>query len=181
LEGYLYPDTYRITTQATEEEIVNMMLARFAREMTTEFREQARAQGLTLHQAVTLASLVEREAQKDAERPRVAAVFLNRLKKGWKLESCATIQYILGEPKARLLNKDLQIDSPYNTYRNYGLPPGPIAAPGRASLQAAVNPADEGYMFFVVAEDGRHIFSRTLQEHNRHKAQYLDRLETGNQ
>ncbi|PKM79692.1 MAG: endolytic transglycosylase MltG [Firmicutes bacterium HGW-Firmicutes-14] len=178
LEGYLFPDTYRITGETTENQIIDMMLARFAREITPEFKSGAAELGLSLHQAVTLASLIEREAQKDEERPKVAAVFLNRLKKGWKLESCATIQYILGEPKARLLNKDLEIESPYNTYLNKGLPPGPIASPGGPSLRAAVSPADVDYMFFVVSEDGKHIFSRTLSEHNRNKAVYLNSLKT---
>lgn len=176
LEGYLFPDTYRISRETSEEQIINMMLARFAREVTPEFRTGAEKQGLSLHQAVTLASIVEREAQEDQERPKVAAVFLNRLNKGWKLESCATIQYLLGEPKARLLKKDLEIKSPYNTYINYGLPPGPISSPGSASLKAVVNPADVDFMFFVVSEDGKHIFSRTLNEHNPNKAVYLDRL-----
>lgn len=176
LEGYLFPDTYRITNKTTEEQVINMMLARMARELTPEFKEKAAKAGLSVHQAVTLASLVEREVKKDEERPKAAAVFLNRLKKGWKLESCATIQYILGEPKARLFARDLQVDSPYNTYKNTGLPPGPIASPGGPSLRAAVNPADVEYMFFVVSEDGKHIFSRTLEEHNRNKAIYLNRL-----
>jgi len=178
LEGYLFPDTYQVTKKTTEEQILNMMLARFAKELTPDFRDKAAKAGLTVHQAVTLASIVEREAKKDEERPKVAAVFLNRIKKGWKLESCATIQYILGEPKARLFEKDLQIESPYNTYKYPGLPPGPIASPGRASLLAAVNPADVDYLFFVVSDDGKHVFSRTLQEHNRNKAVYLDRLKT---
>jgi UPF0755 protein len=178
LEGYLFPDTYRINKGTTEEEIINIMLARFAREITPEFKEKAGALGLTLHQAVTLASIVEREAAKDEERPRVAAVFLNRIKKGWKLESCATVQYALGTNKTRLLYKDLQMESLYNTYKYKGLPPGPIAAPGRASLQAAVNPAQDDYMFFVVSEEGQHVFSRTIQEHNRNKAKYISRFKT---
>jgi len=178
LEGYLFPDTYKITRETTEREIIAMMLSRFAREITPEFEASAADIGLTVHEAVILASIVEREAQKDEERPKVSAVFLNRLKKGWRLESCATVQYALGEQKTRLLNKDLEIDSPYNTYKNSGLPPGPVASPGSASLKAAVNPADVDFMFFVVSEDGRHVFSRTLTEHNRNKALYLNSLET---
>ena len=179
LEGYLFPDTYQIADKTTEEKIINMMLTRFAKESAdVNLEAMAAKQGLTVKEAVTLASIIEREAQKDEERPKVAAVFLNRLKKGWRLESCATIQYILGEPKARLLAKDLQIESPYNTYKYSGLPPGPISSPGGPSLRAAVNPADVDYFFFVVAEDGNHIFSRTLKEHNRNKAVYLDRLKT---
>lgn len=178
LEGYLFPDTYRINKGASEEEIISMMLNRFGREFTPEFRQKAAALGLTPHQAVTLASIVEREAAKDVERPKVAAVFFNRMQEGWKLESCATVQYALGTNKTRLLYKDLQIDSPYNTYKYKGLPPGPIAAPGRASLQAAVNPDKDDYMFFVVSEDGQHAFSRTLAEHNRSKAKYISRFKT---
>ncbi len=178
LEGYLFPDTYKITRETTEREIIAMMLGRFAREITPEFKTSAADTGLTIHEAVILASIIEREAQKDEERPKVSAVFLNRLKKGWRLESCATVQYALGEQKTRLLNKDLEVDSPYNTYKNSGLPPGPVASPGSASLKAAVHPADVDFMFFVVSEDGRHVFSRTLSEHNRNKALYLNSLET---
>lgn len=176
LEGYLYPDTYKVTTKTNEKQILQMMLARFQREITPEFREKLAKQGITLHQAVILASIVEREAKKDDERPKVAAVFLNRIKKGWKLESCATVQYALGTNKTRLLTKDLQVESPYNTYLNKGLPTGPIASPGKPSLQAVANPAKNDYMFFVVYEDGKHVFSRTLIEHNRAKAAYLNRL-----
>jgi UPF0755 protein len=180
LEGYLFPDTYQISKNTTEEQIINMMLARFAKETDKiGFAEGARKQGLTFHQAVILASIVEREAKRDEERPKVAAVFLNRLKKGWKMESCATIQYILGEPRERLYAADLKIDSPYNTYLYPGLPSGPIASPGGPSLAAAANPAAVDYMFFVVAEDGKHVFSRTLQEHNRYRAKYLDKLTSG--
>lgn len=176
LEGYLYPDTYKIASHTTEKQIIEMMLDRFNKEISPEFRQKAAKQGLSLHQAVILASVVEREAQKDEERPKVAAVFLNRLKKGWKLESCATIQYALGVNKPRLLAQDLKIQSPYNTYLQKGLPTGPIASPGKPSLQAVVNPAAVDYMFFVVYEDGKHVFSRTLEEHNRARAAYLSRL-----
>lgn len=176
LEGYLFPDTYNISEKTTEKEIIEMMLDRFSKEMTPEFKNKAEKLGLTAREAVILASIIEREAMKDEERPKVAAVFLNRLHKNWKLESCATIQYILGKPQARLFNKDLEIESPYNTYKYPGFPPGPISSPGRASLQAAVNPANVDFMFFVVDEGGRHVFSRTLKEHNQNKAKYLDRL-----
>lgn len=176
LEGYLYPDTYRITSKTTEKQIIDMMLERFSKEITPEYKAKAAEMSLTLHQAVTLASIVEREAQKNEERPKVAAVFLNRLKKNWKLESCATVQYALGTNKSRLLNQDLKVESPFNTYIHQGLPPRPIASPGKPSLDAAVNPAKVNYMFFVVFEDGKHAFSNTLQEHNRNKAAYLNRL-----
>lgn len=176
LEGYLYPDTYKIASHTTEKQIIEMMLDRFAKEITPGFKQKAAEQGLNLHQAVILASIVEREAQKDEERPKVAAVFLNRMKKGWKMESCATIQYALGVNKPRLLAKDLKIQSPYNTYIHAGLPTGPIASPGKPSLEAVVNPAPVDYMFFVVYEDGKHVFSRTLEEHNRARAAYLNRL-----
>ncbi len=173
MEGFLFPDTYKITHKTTEKQIIEMMLARCAKELTPEFRQKAQAQGLTLNQAVTLASIIEREAKVDAERPKVASVFLNRIKKGMRLESCATVQYALGENKTRLLNKDLQINSPYNTYRHKGLPPGPIASPGQPSLLAAVNPAPGNYLFFVVFQNGEHVFSKTLAEHNRAKAKYV--------
>lgn len=173
LEGYLFPDTYKISHRTTEKEIIDMMLARFAKVATPEYIRLAQQQGLTLHQAVTLASVIEREAKVDLERPKVAAVFLNRMRKGWKLESCATVQYALGQQKARLLNEDLQIDSPYNTYKIAGLPPGPIASPGEMSLKAAVNPADVDYLFFVVFEDGKHVFSKTISEHNIARDRYI--------
>lgn len=178
LEGYLFPDTYQIPKGMSEKAIINMMLKRFAQEITPDYQAKAQAQGLTLHQAVTLASVVEREAAKDSERSKVAAVFLNRLKVKMKLESCATVQYALGEHKERLLYKDLQVESPYNTYKYPGLPQGPIAVPGRASLQAVVNPAPVDFLFFVVSEDGQHAFSKTLAEHNKNKAKYVARFKT---
>ncbi|MDA8236206.1 MAG: endolytic transglycosylase MltG [Clostridia bacterium] len=178
LEGYLFPATYKITKGMTEEQIIDRMLKRFSQEITPEYKAKADKLGLTLHEAVTLASIIEREAVADEERPKVAAVFLNRIKKGMKLESCATVQYALGENKTRLLYKDLRIDSPYNTYLIKGLPVGPIANAGSPSLQAAVNPADVDYLFFVVSVDGKHAFSKTLAEHNRNKEKYIARFQT---
>ena len=178
LEGYLFPDTYQITRGTTEEDIINLMLTRFDRVIPPDFREKAARLGLNEHQAVTLASMIEREAREDEERPKVASVFLNRLNKGWKLDSDATVQYALGTNKTRLFFKDLEIDSPYNTYKYKGLPPGPIASPGRPSLEAAVNPANTEYMFFVVSEKGQHVFSRTLAEHERNRTKYLSRFKT---
>ncbi|KKM09297.1 hypothetical protein SY88_19795 [Clostridiales bacterium PH28_bin88] len=173
LEGFLFPDTYRVSRGVTEEQLIEMMLRRFGRVYTDEFRQRASQMGMTTLQVVTLASIIEREAKKAEERPLVSAVFHNRIEKNWYLESCATIQYILGEPKEILTYEDLAIDSPYNTYKYGGLPPGPIAAPGESSLMAALNPADVDYMFFVVKPDGSHAFARTLAEHNANKRKYL--------
>ncbi len=172
LEGYLFPDTYRIPRGYTEKQIIGMMLKRFEQVMAS-FGDRPSQLGMTIHQVVTLASIIEREAKLAKEKPIVSAVFHNRLQKKMRLESCATVQYILGEPKAVLTYKDLEIQSPYNTYRNTGLPPGPIAAPGRGSLEAALYPADVDYLFFVVKPDGSHAFSRTLAEHNKNKRLYL--------
>lgn len=166
LEGFLFPDTYRVVPGATAEEIIQKMLDRFTQVYSSGYQEFADHVGLSTLEVLTLASLVEREAKLASERPLVAAVFLNRLEDGWKLESCATVQYILGHPKENLSDDDLKIPSPYNTYLNYGLPPGPIAAPGLASIEAVLYPADVPYLFFVAKGDGSHYFSRTLAEHN---------------
>lgn len=168
LEGYLFPDTYEIYAGAGEEEVMAIMLRRLDGFYTEENLEKARALGLTWHEALTLASIVEREARVDGERPLIAGVFLNRLADGWLLESCATVQYALGETRERLLYEDLEVDSPYNTYLNPGLPPGPIAASGEASILAVLNPEDSDYYFFNTREDGsgEHYFSKTLAEHN---------------
>ena len=125
--------------------------------------------GMSLHQAVTLASIVEREARIPAERPVISAVFQRRLDFNRRLESCATVEYALGVHKKRLTNADLQVDSPFNTYRHRGLPPGPIGNPGRASIMATLFPADTEYLYFVARGDGGHIFSRTNKEHEQAK------------
>lgn len=165
VEGYVFPDTYRIAPGMTEEAVLQLLVANFDKKLTADMRERAKTLGLSLHQVVTLASLVEKEAKLDEERPVIAGVFYNRLKQGMPLQSCPTVQYILGYPKAEITIADTQIASPYNTYQNSGLPPGPIASPGMASLRAALYPADTPYLYFVAAKDGAHRFSQTYEEH----------------
>lgn len=164
-EGYIFPDTYRITGGMTETDILEILVASFDKKFAPEMRERAKTLGLSLHQVVTLASLVEKEAKLAKERPVIAGVFFNRLKQGMPLQSCPTVQYILGYHKPELTIADTQIASPYNTYQNPGLPPGPIASPGMAALQAVLYPADTPYLYFVAAKDGSHRFSKTYEEH----------------
>jgi UPF0755 protein len=175
LEGYLFPDTYTLPRTVTAAQLVERMVARFEKVLTPELREQAAARGLNVRELVTLASLVEKETAKPEERPIVAGVYTNRLKIGMGLQCDPTVIYALmlaGRYDGNIRRADLQIDSPYNTYRYAGLPPGPIAAPGAASLHAAANPADVPYLYFVSRNDGSHIFSTTLDEHNRNVYEY---------
>ncbi|MGE5559844.1 MAG: endolytic transglycosylase MltG [Chloroflexota bacterium] len=172
LEGFLFPDTYQYARGMTAEQIIRMLLNQFKAKFTAEMQQQAAARGMSIQQVVTLASIVEREAQVDAERPIIAGVFANRLRIGMRLESCATVNFLLERPRDILSLKDLETDSPYNTYRNGGLPPGPIANPGLASLQAALAPADTDYLFFASKFDGTHAFAKTLAEHNRNVAMF---------
>lgn len=166
LEGFLFPSTYEIFTDSSEEEVIRKMLAEFEDIYESEIRFKLDEFDFTLNEAVTLASIIEREGKLDSERPIMSGVFHNRLKIGMNLQSCATIQYILGERKESLSTEETQIQSPYNTYINNGLPPGPIASPGKVSLVAAVNPADVDYLFFVLTgSDGSHTFTRTYEEH----------------
>lgn len=167
LEGYLYPDTYQVYIDASEKDIIRKMLNRFDNLYTDEIKAKAKELNLDLNQVITLASIIEREGRADEEREIISAVFHNRLKSGMMLQSCATVQYILGERKPVLSNEDISIESPYNTYINQGLPPGPIASPGIKSIEAAVNPANVNYMYFVFNEDetGTHTFSVTYDEH----------------
>lgn len=169
LEGYLFPDTYEVFTDAGEEAIITLMLHRLAQVIDEEHRQRITEIGSSMHEVLTLASIVEREGRVAHERSRIAGVFLNRLDVGQRLESCATIQYILGETREFLFYRDLQIPSPYNTYLHAGLPPGPIAAPGEASIVAVLYPEDTDYFYFNYKYDssGEHYFSRTLAEHNR--------------
>ena len=172
-EGFLFPDTYKIGAETNADEVVQMMLDRFCDIYGSEYIQRADELGMSTLEVITLASIIEREAKKAEERPLVSAVFHNRLKKGMLLQSCATVQYALGEVKPILYDTDLQIDSPYNTYLNPGLPPGPIAVPGEASIKAALYPSDVSYLYFVAKPDGSHVFSNTLEEHNAAKNKYI--------
>jgi len=141
------------------------MVRRFEREWKPEWNVQLPKLGLNRHELVTLASIVEREAKIPAERPVIAGVYLNRLREKMLLQADPTVQYARGKHAPRVLLKDLEIDSPYNTYRYPGLPPGPIASPGGASLKATLFPANVPFLYFVAAPDGHHEFRRTLAEH----------------
>jgi len=167
LEGYLFPETYEIKKGATEHEIIAKMLGQFQKEMKPEWLEALKKRNMTLDQAVNLASIVEREVVVDKERPIVAGVFYNRIRDKWMLQSCATVQFVLGKQRDRITFEDLEVQSPYNTYINPGLPPGPIASPGRASLEAVAQPVSHNYFFFVTKKDGtsEHYFSKTFEEH----------------
>jgi UPF0755 protein len=175
LEGYLFPETYALPRGAPAARLIAMMVDRFKATYTAELREQARAQGLTTRQVVTLASLVEKETGKAEERPLVAAVYRNRMRIGMGMQADPTVVYALqkaGRYDGNIRRADLAFDSPYNTYKYPGLPPGPIAAPGRASLEAALSPADADYLYFVSRNDGSHVFATTLAEHNANVREY---------
>jgi len=165
LEGYLFPDTYFIPRKTTPEQVIGMMLERFGEVALAEYGQEIREGRMSLAEVVTLASIIEWEAQLAEERPIVAQVFLSRLDLGWRLESCATVQYLLGERKPVLTAKEQAIDSPYNTYKYAGLPPGPIGNPGKASIEAVLRPAKTDYLFFRTRGDGGHHFSHTFEEH----------------
>lgn len=165
LEGYLYPDTYEIFVDSTEVEIIEKMLGRFNEVYTKEIFEKAKGLNMSLNEVIALASIIEREGMLDKERPLISAVFHNRLVDGTPLQSCATVQFILEERKPNLSIADTKIESVYNTYINKGLPPGPIASPGIKSIEAAVNPADVDYKYFVANGDGSHTFSTTYRDH----------------
>lgn len=169
LEGYLFPDTYALPRRTTAAQLVARMVAGFENVLTPDLRARAQARGLSVRELVTLASLVEKETGKPEERPLVAAVYSNRLKIGMGLQCDPTVIYALeraGRYTGNLTRDDLRFDSPYNTYRYAGLPPGPIANPGRASLEAAAQPADVPYLYFVSRNDGSHAYASTLDEHN---------------
>ncbi len=167
LEGYLFPDTYDFPVGISARQAVDLMVRRFERVWRPEWTARLDSIPLTRHQVVTLASIVEKEVRRGEERPLVSAVYTNRLKKRMALQADPTIQYAQHRRPGRVLYRDLRVDSPYNTYRRVGLPPGPIASPGAASLEAALYPADVPYLFFVARPDGRHEFRRTYGEHLR--------------
>jgi UPF0755 protein len=175
LEGYLFPETYATPRRTDASRLVAQMVAGFEHALTPEIRRAAAARQMSVRQLVTLASIVEKEAARPEERPLVAAVYANRLRLGIPLQCDPTVIYALvrvGRYDGNLHKNDLSFDSPYNTYRYPGLPPGPIASPGRASLEAAAHPADADYLYFVSRNDGSHEFARTLAEHNRNVLKY---------
>jgi len=167
LEGFLFPDTYKVEIGASEHEIINKMLNKFDLVFKNEYYDRLKEIDMSLNELITLASIIEREGKLDSERATISSVFHNRLDINMKLQSCATVQYILGERKEVLLFSDLEIDSPYNTYLYYGLPPSPIASPGEISIVAALYPEETEYLYFVTKEanDGSHYFSKTFEEH----------------
>lgn len=175
LEGYLFPETYRVDPSTDARQMARLMVEHFWGVFDASWRARADSLDRSVHEVVTLASIVEEEARVAAERPVIAGVFWNRLERGMPLEADPTVQYALGGHRERVLYRDLEVDSPYNTYRNPGLPPGPIASPGRAAMEATLWPDSVPYLyFFAIGEGGAHTFSETFAEHNR-KRRELDR------
>lgn len=165
LEGYLFPATYEIPDGMSAHDIVDLMLAAFNNQFADEYYEKANQMGMTIDSVITMASIVERETDAESERAKVAGVFYNRINSGMKLQSCATVQYILGERKPVLTIADTQIDSPYNTYLYEGFPLGPICNPGIECIKAALYPESTDAYYFVLGKNGQHVFSRTYEEH----------------
>jgi UPF0755 protein len=171
LEGYQFPDTYTFAEGTSPEEAVRMLVARFEQVWKPEWTTRLQALAMSRHDVITLASIIEKEARLAEERPVISAVYHNRLKRGMLLQADPTVQYALGRHVDRVLYKDLEVDSRYNTYKHAGLPPGPIASPGAASIEAALYPASVPYLYFVAAPDGHHEFRETYAEHTEARAQ----------
>ena len=169
LEGYLFPETYFFEPNFSEEKVAQMLNGQFEKIFSDDFVKRARVLKMSKEKIIILASIIEKEAKKDEERPLISAVFHNRLKKGWNLESCATVLYALGKHKDFLTYKDTKVDSPFNTYIHQGLPPAPICNPGVASIKAALYPAETVDMFFVADGSGTHKFSKYGAEHIKNK------------
>lgn len=166
LEGYLFPDTYEFTKGMSTDEMIGRMVEKFKAVYFPDYNEQAKKNGLSMRKVLTLASIIEKETGAPEERPLISAVFRNRLKKGIKLQSDPTVIYGIKGFDGNLTRAHLVTRTPYNTYAVYGLPPGPIANPGKESIAAALNPAKEDYLYFVSRNDGTHFFSKSLKEHN---------------
>lgn len=176
LEGYLFPETYEFKKGSTEQEFIERTLEQLDKKLATlppDWKDKLKERGLSVHQMLTIASLIEREVVQDEERALVSGVIQNRLKKNMPLQIDATVQYLFDKSKERLLEKDLQIQSPYNTYLNTGLPPGPIASPSLASMKAAIYPQETKYLFYVTKKDGTkgHLFAETFEEHKKNIAE----------
>lgn len=173
LEGFLFPDTYRIFADATASDVVRKMLANFDQKMNTSYRQQAYARGFTVREVITLASIIEREVISDHDRANVADIFYRRMKIGMPLQADSTVNYVTGHSTPQVSARDLSVDSPYNTYRHKGLPPGPICNPGLSSIRAALYPTQNEYLFFLTTLEKKTIFSKTFDEHVRNKQMYL--------
>ena len=172
LEGYLFPDTYQFVKGMTPEEILARMVTRLRERVSADILAATRSRNLSFHELLTLASIIEKEAVDRSEMPLISAVFWNRLRVEMPLQADPTVQYAIGKERRRLTRDDLLVDSPFNTYRRTGLPPGPIASPGLAAIRAAVNPAAVPYLYFVAIDERRHRFSVTLADHNAAVARY---------
>ena len=172
IEGYLFPDTYRLFLGATPTSVFNLLVNKHNDFWINSYKIRAKELNLTKHEIITLASIIEGEAIFDSERARISGVYHNRLKLNMKLQADPTIQYIINDSPRRLLNQDLKIDSPYNTYLHKGLPPGPINSPGKESLIAALYPEKNDYIYFVARGDGFHTFSINKRQHNIAKKQF---------
>jgi UPF0755 protein len=172
IEGYLFPDTYQFVRGMTPEDMLGRMVQRARAKLTPELRARAAERGLTVHQLLTLASIIEREAVVKDEQHLISAVFWNRLKLGMPLQADPTVQYAVAKERRALSRADLAVDHPYNTYVRPGLPPGPIASPGLEAIQAALDPAPVKYLYFVARDDRRHHFSTTVEAHNAAVARY---------
>jgi UPF0755 protein len=172
VEGYLFPDTYQFVRGMTPEELLGRMVQRMRAKVTPAMRERARERGLSVHELLTLASIIEREAVIKDEQRLIAAVFWNRLRIGMPLQADPTVQYAVAKERRALSRADLVVDHPYNTYVRAGLPPGPIASPGLGAIEAALDPAPVKYLFFVAQDDRRHHFSISVDDHNRAVARY---------
>ncbi len=173
VEGYLYPRTYDITPHTTATDLIREMVAQFRKSHVPEFEARAKTLRMSPREILTLASMVEKEARMPQERPLIASVFLNRLKKKMPLQSDPTAVYKVRAFAGKVSKKDIMLDSPYNTYKVSGLPPGPIGNPGKDTIEAVLNPAKTKYLYFVAKMDGTHYFSATLQEHERAVQKYL--------
>jgi len=175
LEGYLLPETYSFPKNVTEKEVLRKMVSDMQAFFDAKKRQRAEQLGLSFHQVLTLASIIEKEAAREDEKPRIASVYYNRLKKGMRLQSDPTVIYGIKNFDGNLRRRDLKADTPYNTYTRYGLPPTPIANPGKSSIMAVLYPEVSPYLYFVSRNDGTHAFSVTLAEHNRAVNRYQRR------
>lgn len=173
LEGYLFPDTYLISSQFNSNDVVRAMLDNFNRKLDSGLREEIKSQGKTIFSIITMASILEKEVRGEKDKRIVSGIFWKRIANHYPLQSCATIAYALGEDKWRYSIKDTKVDSPYNTYQRLGLPKGPICNPGLESIKASIYPEKTDYWYYLSTPKGKTIFSKTLREHNIARAKYL--------